>query len=294
MVISTALGHSGRGLFPYYFLSSHRKIVQLAKEMGITIFTKSSTRNDRVGNFVKYNPLTYKYVQRIPGTRTGMLNSYGLTNPGVVACAQEIRESCEMDLDAIPNFYPEFDKGADLAIGETLQAIEIFSEILGSFFWALELNYSCPNSKEKIALNSRQALECSRKVRRKFPLLFQIAKISIVHRYDFVEELSIIVDAIHSMNTIPYELTYDAVSNPSPLADVGGGGVSGGPAKEKAFAYNKGLAKRVKVPLILGCGVETLNDVGSYQDIGASVVSVCSAVIRTPKETEKIITVMNG
>jgi len=62
-----------------------------------------------------------------------------------------------------------------------------------------------------------------------------------------------------------------------------------------ASKYNKGLAKRVRsVPLILGCGVETDDDVKKYQDIGASAVSICSAIIRTPKEAAKIIVTENG
>jgi dihydroorotate dehydrogenase (NAD+) catalytic subunit len=274
-------------------LPSQGRIVQLAKDLGITIFAKSATRHKRTGNFIAYKPWTYRYVQRIPYTTTGMLNAYGLTNPGVVACAKEIRKSCEMGFNVIPNFYPEFSKGTVVAIAETLQAIEIYREILGSFFWALELNDSCPNSQEKITENTHQVLACSRAIREKYPWLFQIAKISIVHAYPFVEELVTVVDAIHSLNSIPYELVYNAKEWPSPLADAGGGGVSGGPAKEKALNYNAGLVKRVNTNIIFGCGVEDDEDIFTYADIGAVLkgfsVSLCSVVIRTPGDAKSTL-----
>jgi len=79
VVISTSLGHYGRGLHLYRLLPSHRKIIRIAQETETTILTKSSTRYKRIGNFVDLNPFTWKYVQLIPGTKTGMLNSYGLT-----------------------------------------------------------------------------------------------------------------------------------------------------------------------------------------------------------------------
>ena len=178
MVISTALGQAGRGIFPYTLLPGYRALLRAVQETGATVLTKSATRFPRRGNFIPANPLTWKYIRRLPGL--GMLNAYGLTNHGAAACAPEIRRSCDLGLHVIPNLYPEFIKGTETAVRETLEALEIYRQALGPHFWAVELNYSCPNSAEEIAQNIGQGLHCSREVRRHYPELFLIAKISFL------------------------------------------------------------------------------------------------------------------
>jgi dihydroorotate dehydrogenase (NAD+) catalytic subunit len=227
VVISTALGPGGRGIFPYTFLPAYRKLLRAARETGTAVFSKSATRFPRQGNFIAWNPLTWKYIRRLPDL--GMLNAYGLTNQGVQACAREIKVSADQGFEVIPNFYPEFAKGTELAIKDTLEALEIYRQILGPDFWVLELNYSCPNSAEAIRENVAQSIKCSQEVRRQYPSLFLIAKISICHPYEFAQELEKLgVNALHAINTIPFEIVYPLER--SPLWQVGGGGVSGGPA----------------------------------------------------------------
>jgi dihydroorotate dehydrogenase (NAD+) catalytic subunit len=196
----------------------------------------------------------------------------------------------------IPNFYPEFAKGAAIARQETLEAIDILGKTLGPDFRALELNFSCPNSLEAIAQNVEQGLACVRQVKERHPTLFLIAKISRVHPYEFAQELEQAgVNAIHGINTIPYELIYPPERYPrSPLWRVNGGGVSGGPAFAEAYAYNAALRQKVNLFLIMGCGVRSGEDVQKYLDIGADAVSFCTLALRDPGEAEKIILAYNG
>ena len=63
VVISTALGQAGRGIFPYTLLPGYRRLLQVVRETGATVFTKSATRFPRRGNFVPANPLTWKYLE---------------------------------------------------------------------------------------------------------------------------------------------------------------------------------------------------------------------------------------
>jgi len=63
--------------------------------------------------------------------------------------------------------------------------------------------------------------------------------------------------------------------------------------KEKVLAYNAQLGKRFSLPKIFGCGVENVDDVRKYYDIGAYAVSICSLAIRDPNETEKIFREFN-
>jgi dihydroorotate dehydrogenase (NAD+) catalytic subunit len=293
IVISTALGLGGRGMFPYTLWPSYRRLLGAVRETGANVLAKSCTRFKRVGNFRPLNPFTWKYIQRLPGM--GMLNAYGLTNPGAPSAAAEIRLAVDAGFQVIPNLYPEFAKGTDRAIEETLEALEIFQFLLGPRFWAVELNFSCPNSAEEIRENVAQGRKCSREVRKEYPGLFVIAKISICHPYEFAWELEHLgVNAIHAINTIPYEIIYPTDRYPrSPLWQVNGGGVSGGPAFAAAYEYNRGLRQRVKLFLIMGCGVTSREDVQKYLDIGADAVSLCTLALRDPQEAEKVVLAYN-
>jgi dihydroorotate dehydrogenase len=291
VVISTALGHDGRGIFPYTLLPGYRRLLAAVRETGTTVFTKSATRGRRRGNFIPGNPLTWKYIRRLPNM--GMLNAYGLTNDGVEACAPDIRRACEAGLKIIPNFYPEFIKGTDLAIQETLEAVEIYRQNLAPLFGALELNFSCPNSQEAVAQNVAQGLKCSREVRGRYPDLCLIVKLSICHPYEFAQELERAgVNALHAVNTIPYEIAFPLTR--SPLEAVGGGGVSGGPAFALACKYNQELREKVGLFLIMGCGVTSRDDVQRYFDLGADAVSLCTLALRRPGEAARVVAAFNG
>jgi dihydroorotate dehydrogenase len=291
VVISTALGHDGRGIFPYTLLSAYRRLLAAVRGTGTTVFTKSATRFKRRGNFIPANPLTWKYIRRLPGL--GLLNAYGLTNAGVESCAPDIRAACGAGFKTIPNLYPEFVKGTEIAIRETLAAVEIYQQHLGPLFRALELNYSCPNSEEAIAQNVVQALLCTRKVRSLYPQIYLVAKLSICHPYEFAQELERIgVNALHAVNTIPHNIVFPLQR--SPLGEVGGGGVSGGPAFDLAYKYNQELRPKVGLFLIMGCGVAGPDDVRRYFDLGADAVSLCTLALRKPREAAGIVLRYNG
>ena len=291
VVISTPLGHDGQGIFPYTLLPGYRRLLQAVHDTGTTVFTKSATRFPRRGNFIPANPLTWKYIRRLPDM--GMLNAYGLTNAGAEACAADIRRACDRGLKVIPNIYPEFIKGTDTAIRETLEAVAIYRRSLGPHFKALELNYSCPNSEEAIAKNVVQAIQCTRKIRSLYPDLFLVAKLSICHPYEFAQELEHIgVNALHALNTIPYGIVFPLQR--SPLDRVGGGGVSGGPACELAYKYNQELRPRVGLFLIMGCGVRGQDEVQRYFDLGADAVSLCTLALRQPREAARIVVTYNN
>jgi dihydroorotate dehydrogenase len=291
VVISTALGHDGRGIFPYTLLPGYRRLRRIIRASGTTIFAKSTTLLERRGNFIPTNPFTWKYIRRLPDM--GMLNAYGLTNAGVAAIAAGIRETCDLGLNVIPNLYPEFIKGADQAIQDAHEALEIYRRSLGPHFHALELNFSCPNSEEAIAENVLQGLQCIQSVRQRYPDLYLIAKIGICHPYEFAQELERAgADAIHAVNTVPYSIVFPLER--SPLHRVGGGGVSGGPAFPLVLKYNQELRKKVSLFLIMGCGIRNQQDVQRFFDLGADAVSLCTLALRHPQEAARVIEKYNG
>jgi len=295
IVISTALGQAGRGVFPYTLLPAYRGLVQTVRDTGTTILSKSATRFPREGNVIPWNPLTWRrYVRRLPDQ--GLLNAYGLTNAGAEKCARDLKVSRDLGFQVIPNFYPEFIRGTAVAIRDTLEALEIYQAALGPHFQALELNYSCPNSAEEIRENVAQGLKCAKEVRQQFPALFLIVKISVCHPYEFAQELEGLgVNALHAVNTVPYDLVFPPPGNPpSPMRRVGGGGVSGGPAFPLALRYNAELRPRVGLFLVMGCGVRNHDDVKKYFDLGADAVSLCTLALRAPDEARKVILAYNG
>jgi len=291
IVVSTIAGHSGRGMFPLSLSPAYRHAMKVIKETKTSSITKSSTRLKRVGNFIAWNPLTWKYIQSLPND--SLLNAYELTNDGVEKNANDMMSALLAGYKVIPNFFPEFAKGTDIAIKETKQAVMIYRSRLSLYFWILELNFSCPNSMEKIAENMGQATRCLRELKKEFPWLKIIAKISIVHPYEFSRELEIIDPnvVIHAVNTVPYNMIYNGIS---PLADVGGGGVSGPESFPLAFAYNKELRKKIKARMIMGNGVGSLEAVRRYLEIGADSVSTCTIFKCNPREGVKILELYNN
>lgn len=286
VVISTALGLDGKGIFPRMISPDYGKLLKTVAKTGTTVITKSMTRHPRKGNFIPWNPFTWKYIQKLPNG--GMLNAYGLTNPGIVKCAKNLKNNGKTMV--IPSFYPEFSKGEDTAIYETKVAVGLLDEI---GIHTIELNLSCPNSKEVIGKNMESSLVCVRELKKYFPWMFFIAKISIVHPHEFAQELELAgVDAVHSINTIPFEMVY--TGKISPLIKVGGGGVSGDPIFWHAYDYNKELRKKVGIPIIVGGGVMNSDHVIKYLGIGADAVSVCTVVLRKPKEARKIVELFNS
>ncbi len=294
VVASSIMGHSGGGMFPLTLFPSYRRLRRVIWDASVSISTKSSTGQRNMGNFILQNPRTWKHIQRIGPD--GLLNDYGLTNDGVVVNARKIALACRAGYNVIPNFYPQFSKDREVAIEETVEAIDTYRWFMDNYFWALELNFSCPNSKEKIRENITDALACVRTVRSEYPSLCLIAKISYVHPYEFAQELiNVGADIIHAINTIPFDLVYPFSYGQSPLANIdGGGGVSGGPAKSKSFTYSYLLKRVLKARMIIGCGITSLDDAKKYlEEAGADAISICTVARLNPMEAEKIINKYN-
>jgi len=156
----------------------------------------------------------------------------------------------------------------------------------------LELNFSCPNSKEVIVENIQMASKCVNKVKKLYPNVAVIAKTSIVHPYEFYGMLEDAgADCIHAVNTIPYAILFDSVS---PLKHVGSGGVSGGPAFQKAFSYISEIPNWTSLPLIFGCGVVNQRNMEMCFQIDRQFarqvsVSMCTLPARDPKKARGLI-----
>src|SRR4030042_3594775 len=223
-VISTACGYDGRGIFPYTTHRDYGDMIRTANVTGTTRISKSMTRYERSGNFHLLRPWTWKYIQSLGDD--GMLNAYGLTNKGGEKHSREIIQGVAAGETLIPNFFPEFGQGKEQAKADVFDVIANYRWRMDDKFWALELNFSCPNTKECIADNVENAVWLVKQVKRYFPKLIIIAKISLVHPLEFARQLrGAGANILHAVNTIPYNLLFpDKVSPPHTAR---GGGVSG-------------------------------------------------------------------
>lgn len=297
ILLSTLGGHSGSGL-PLYFLDPrYNQLMIAAKETKTPLLAKSATHKAHIGNVIMHKPWTiHQYIKRLENE--GMVNAYGLTNPGVTVCGKQIRKSLDAGMNVIPNFYPQFMLGGIdrtmEAICETISAVETYRSLLRDRFWIIELNFSCPNSEDQISKNLHQVIACLELVRAHFPSLLIIAKMSYVQPDELFQEISLkkLADALHCFNTIDFQQLY---GYSSPLKNSAGG-VSGGPIREKCFKRNQKIAKLVSLPLIMGGGVpaESPRELQKYFDIGANSLSLCTSAIYHPLEVGGLIRAYNS
>ena len=288
VVISTIFGHAGDGMFPLVLKPSYRNLLSLAKETKTIVLTKSSTRYKKIGNYMPWLPWTWGVIKNFGAD--GMINAYGLTNKGILSNAEKIVGALRQEYNVIPNYHPELFKGKNRMLSDIDEAIDIYKNSLAQKFKALEVNISCTNIKKNIKKNIVRAVQCVKRARAFAPNLMLITKISIAHPYELAQELEKAgVDIIHAVNSVPYNILYSNPNDQSPLHKYGGGGISGGPTFKAAFKYNSQLQKKVKLPLIMGCGITSIRDVEKYFGIGANAVSVCTLLKRNPDEAERII-----
>lgn len=293
VVVSTILGIDGNGIFPLTLYPKYQKLQKIVKSTKTTILGKSFTLPKRVGNFILWKPWTWKYIQTLE--KDGMLNAYGLTNEGAVWEIPKIIRSLAEGNKIIPNAYLDFSKGMEDAFQQAKKIlIDMHLNVFVLSHYAAEFNFSCPNTKEDISKNVKGAIYVCQKIRESFPRLTIIAKISYIHPYELAEELEKVgVDIIHAINTIPWKIVYPNPDKVSPLADVSGGGVSGGSIKKMSLKYNSDLRKRIAIPIIMGGGIMSLEDCARFEGIGANSLAICTVARRDPETAMDIISTKN-
>jgi dihydroorotate dehydrogenase len=142
----------------------------------------------------------------------------------------------------------------------------------------LEINASCPNTKEDILTNTFKVVESCKAVRdvSRFPI---ILKLSVVHDVKtIVPQVEGIVEAI-SINSVPWSTAFP--NKKSPLAHLGGGGVSGKIAQSSTWKLVNELAELTYLPII-GPGVWDYGDIETLRIIGVSAIGFGSIFLRYP------------
>jgi dihydroorotate dehydrogenase len=308
LLLSTISGHVAKLFFPYFMSPIHWKVIRTARKTETTEILKSSTRFKNAGNYNPGDLSTWKFVKRLKNT--GLLNACAHHNDGIERNATETKKLLtKKKATIIMSIFPKFSnyKNKSEAIREAVDTVAITEKILDSYFWAYELSVYCPNIKERIEENMDFSVDCVRTLKKVFPNRKCIGKISVVHPPIFAHHLKEAgADVIHSANTVPYSLIF---GGNSPMDDVGGGSVSGGPAFETIFKFNEKVLEVYDGPIILGGGIVDDEKLGKYIDLITKkedgyhprnyryrgyAFSLCTAAARRPLWTMKQIKKFNS
>ncbi|MDO8494248.1 MAG: hypothetical protein Q7S68_02815 [Deltaproteobacteria bacterium] len=282
MAASGALAFDGRG-WPWEW---PLRWIGLIKPECFTIVGKSLTLKPRQGNLRWSNP--FSCVRLL---KNGTVNAIGLTNPGIdwwikevylrltktninfiVSIAGEsLEEYVEMTIRLREAGPASFGAHAPLRVASV-------PKLSPAFLKGIEINASCPNSPSELHNNTQAVIETVRAVTAKtnLPLLL---KLSCTHDYVAIAKaLEGVVEAI-SINSVPWGTIYP--NTKSPLANLGGGGVSGKLAQEKNWKMVSALAAQTKIPVI-GPSVWEYEDIQKLFNLGARAVSFGAIFLRYP------------
>lgn len=261
MAASGALGFDGKG-WPW---EQPVRWLGLLKPELFTIVMKSLTLHPRKGNLKLWNP--FHCVRLL---KEGVVNAVGLTNPGVDAW--------------LKNKYPAIEKSPWSFIvsihGEKLEDyLELAKRLSAcSKIKGIEINVSCPNTDNDLRHHTQEVIDTVAAISYscRFPL---ILKLSATHDYiTIAQETAKYIEAI-SINSVPWGGIYPGKR--SPLAKLGGGGVSGKIAQSWTWKMAKEISQAVNVPVI-GAGVWDYEDVEKLFRLGCKGIAFGSVFIRYP------------
>ncbi|HSA58109.1 MAG TPA: hypothetical protein VLJ37_00280 [bacterium] len=262
MTASGALAYDGQG-WPW---EKPLKWVGLLDPALFTNVTKTLTRSPREGNLRWSHP--WSVVKAIKGG--GVVNAIGLTNPGI-----------DWWLKAVaPRISERFHLVASVESRDELEVAEMIQLLEGQRIRAIELNLSCPNTKDLTDRTTEKILAIARHAAR-LSFVPLIAKLSFTHDYvgiakELAKEPKIQALAI---NSIPWAAIFP--DRPSPLANLGGGGVSGRIIQAYTWKMVGELAIATRIPVI-GPSVWEYEDIQRVTDMGAKAVSFGSVFVRHP------------
>ncbi|MCK5475468.1 MAG: hypothetical protein KAI71_02710 [Candidatus Pacebacteria bacterium] len=266
---SGTLGFDGKG-YPWEQLLIFLRLIDPSL---FTVFSKTITFEKTKGNLRTYNPLTWSYIRPMRG---GSLNSVGLSNPGFQRYLEDVAPKANsLKIPLVPSI-------TSRSINEL---IEMAQKLNRYDFVAIENSVSCPNIQEDCLTDLDEIIEGCKAIKEvcELPL---ILKLSVNHKVEeLVPKLEGIVQAI-SINSVPWSTAFP--KEKSPLAHLGGGGVSGQIVQVHTWELVKKLVKITSIPVI-GPSVWEFEDIGKLRDMGAGAVSFGSIFLTHPLRATKFV-----
>ena len=247
-----------------------------------SVVLKSITLQPREGNPI---PRVAKYEY-------GIINSYGIRNPGLIEGKKQIKE---------------FIKKAKAPVIVSLFAMSIkdfqklVSEIAEIKPYAIEINLSCPNVESEFGKmlsnksdSSFQVIKSVKKEAGKIPLIAKLTP-----NVDNIGEIAKACEqagasAIAAINTVAPSMIID-INKRKPILGAKKGGLSGPGIRPVAIAKIYEIYEAVKIPIVGMGGVEKWQDVVEMMMAGATLVGVGSAVyLRGYKIYKEILAGLEG
>ncbi len=272
---------------------------------GSTFVAKTTTLLSRKGNMAltrKYRPKELFPKCIVANFREGAaLNSVGLSGPGAAALLETGLWQARRD-----NFFLSFmsvEENPERRIEELKQFSIILSKHLPSFQGnaGLQINFSCPN----VGIGHAQGAEFIREVNESLTIADGFLGIPLVPKFNVLlapqaaYEISRhpSCDAICVSNTIPWTQIPQAINKKelfgsleSPIAHLGGGGLSGAPLHPLVREWvirvrHIGLTK----PINAGGGILSMYDARDLLRAGANSVFLGSIAFLRPWRVRGII-----
>lgn len=279
--VNTILGVSGLARFPLLYNPLYWLFVLVVIATKTTRHTKSSTFLRKKGNVVDYKPWTFfRFVKKIE--KDGLVNCFGLTNPGVKICSIYNKFASMFGGTLIINYCPDFQFGLQKAIEQAKETVQVYHKRLSKRFLVFEIDASCPNSNGNILINTENILILLEKL---LPLCHKygiavILKLGIEHSYEFSKKaLALGIDGFHAINTVPWNIVMKTKKSPLSDFNKGEGGVSGRPIRNISYQYCENLRAMLgnDVLIIYGGGILNYSDAEKFRKIGGkSAITACT------------------
>ncbi len=267
MAASGALAYDGRG-WPWEW---PLRWLGLLDPSLLTVVTKTLTYLPKKGNLRWSHPWSCAKL-----LKNGVVNAVGLSNPGLDWWLQKVAPKISLRPYSIICSITEDDPQK---LGEMVEKLQDFA-IKG-----IELNASCPNTTQELHHNSEAVIEAAHKMKEKtsHPLLL---KLSFNQDYlSIAKQVEGKVEAL-SINSVPWRYVFP--DQASPLALLGGGGVSGKLAQPFTWKMLKDLSSQLKTPVI-GPSVWDFEDIYKLRELGAQALSFGSIFMRYPWRATRYI-----
>ena len=246
---------------------SHGVLARVARSGAGAVTTKSCSLRPRSGYA---NPTILDWGP-------GLINAVGLSNPGVEVMVEEIQAAKE----ALAPL------GVPVIVSVFADTIYDFGTMTRFIAEAepdlLEANVSCPNLdnryQQMFAADPYVSAQVTRRIKEQtdIPLLVKLSPnvTSITEVAEAVVEAG--ADGITAINSVGPGLILD-VETRRPVLAHGAGGLSGPPIRPIAVRCVRDICRAVDVPVVATGGVTTGRDVVEMLLVGATAVSIGSAV----------------
>jgi len=272
---------------------------------GMTFVAKTTTLDPNEGNM----PLKDDFSPRerfpkcviVKPLKRVVLNAVGLSGPGAKALFetglwQQRRQPFFLSFASVAG-------SSEQREAELSRFVSLFKNYLPAFSApvGLQINYSCPNvgvRAEKLVKEVETGLTIASEL--KIPLVLKFNLMLSIGAFVYISGHPA-CDAICLSNTIPWGALADEINwrdlfgtNQSPLAHLGGGGLSGKPLLPLVIRWlRKTRRAGLEKPINAGGGILSKTDAHFVLDTGADSIFLGSVVLLRPWRVKSIVSGIN-